>query len=412
MSQPVSVGVMKRSGRKYFEAQWVDPVTGLKRTRSTGKIRRRDADRFAAVIEKELQDGTYHERSRLTWADFRERYELEVLSGQRVKTRENMGSTFNAIEKHINPANVEVIGPQQISQFAAALRKMGRAEPTIKKHLSCVRTLLNWAKRQRIIRQMPAIDMPKKAKTSKKAMKGRPVTGEEFDRMLEKVPVGLAVKNFDRKLTDYDRQRIEAFPADIVESWRHLLHGLWLSGLRLGEALRLSWDDRQYICVDFTGRRPMFLIRAEGQKNGNDEILPMAPEFAEFLLATPEDDRSGFVFAPKPTQHTGRRTDVNWVSRVVSRCGRAAGVKVDDVNGKAKYGSAHDLRRSFGERWATRVMPHILQQLMRHEDISTTMRYYIGRNAETTADALWEAVANTSANTDPVLVAPVERDKP
>lgn len=254
--------------------------------------------------------------------------------------------------------------------------------------------------------------MPKRAKTSKKAMKGRPITGEEFDRMLESAPVGLAVKNFDRTFTTYDRKRIENFPADVVESWRHLLHGLWLSGLRLGEALRLSWDDRQFICVDFTGRRPMFLIRAEGQKNGNDEILPMAPEFAEFLMTTPEDDRTGFVFAPKPTQHVGTRPDVNWASRVVSRIGRAAGIKVDDVNGKAKYGSAHDLRRSFGERWATRVMPHILQQLMRHEDISTTMRYYIGRNAETTADAPWEAVANTSANTTPSSPTCHQRKKP
>jgi hypothetical protein len=68
---------------------------------------------------------------------------LEVLSGQRKKTGKNMAATFNAIEEHINPANVEAIGPQQIIQFAATLRKMGRAEPTIKKHLSCVRTLLN-----------------------------------------------------------------------------------------------------------------------------------------------------------------------------------------------------------------------------------------------------------------------------
>ena len=28
-----------------------------------------------------------------------------------------------------------------------------------------------------------------------------------------------------------------------VESCRHLLRGLWWSGLRLGEALNLSWDD-------------------------------------------------------------------------------------------------------------------------------------------------------------------------
>ena len=58
---------------------------------------------------------------------------------------------------------------------------------------------------------------------------------------------------------------------------------------------------------------------------------------------------------------------------------------------KVKYASAHDLRRSFGERWATRVMPQVLQELMRHESIETTLRYYVGPNAQATAAVLWEA---------------------
>jgi len=34
-------------------------------------------------------------------------------------------------------------------------------------------------------------------------------------------------------------------------------------------------------------------------------------------------------------------------------------------------------------------MPQIL---MRHSDISTTMKYYVGAEAETTADVLWKAL--------------------
>jgi hypothetical protein len=37
------------------------------------------------------------------------------------------------------------------------------------------------------------------------------------------------------------------------------------------------------------------------------------------------------------------------------------------------------------------VMPQVLMVLMRHESIQTTMRYYVGRNAEATADAAWAA---------------------
>ena len=61
--------------------------------------------------------------------------------------------------------------------------------------------------------------------------------------------------------------------------------------------------------------------------------------------------------------------------------------------------SAHDLRRSFGECWSSRVMPQVLKQLMRHESIETTLRYYVGSNADLTADVLWEAHKRLAINT-------------
>ena len=67
-------------------------------------------------------------------------------------------------------------------------------------------------------------------------------------------------------------------------------------------------------------------------------------------------------------------------------------METNGKTGKVKYASAHDLRRSFGDRSARRVMPQILKELMRHESISTTERYYVGRNAQATAGILWDAV--------------------
>jgi len=82
-------------------------------------------------------------------------------------------------------------------------------------------------------------------------------------------------------------------------------------------------------------------------------------------------------------------------SRTISNIGNATGVKVSEKsNGKIKFASAHDLRRAFGFRWAMRIMPAVLQQLMRHESIQTTMTYYVGRNAEATAEVVWDAVAS------------------
>ncbi len=88
------------------------------------------------------------------------------------------------------------------------------------------------------------------------------------------------------------------------------------------------------------------------------------------------------------------------VSRAIGEIGEKAGVKVlTDRKGRVKYASAHDLRRSFGDRWARKVMPIVLKELMRHDSIETTLRYYVGLNAESTAEVLYQAVGNSLGNT-------------
>ena len=73
--------------------------------------------------------------------------------------------------------------------------------------------------------------------------------------------------------------------------------------------------------------------------------------------------------------------------------GKAADVKVytHPRTGKVKFASAHDLRRTFGERWAARLMSVQLMELMRHKNIETTLRYYVGANAQRTAQSIWAA---------------------
>ena len=61
------------------------------------------------------------------------------------------------------------------------------------------------------------------------------------------------------------------------------------------------------------------------------------------------------------------------------------------MNPSARVDQLLDLRRSFGERWAARIMPPDLMLLMRHESIETTLRFYVGRSAQRTAKTLWEA---------------------
>lgn len=380
----IKVWVFKRAGRTNYEAQWVDPVTGLRVTRSTGTGVRSKADKFAAVLESDLNSGRYRTHKRLTWEQFRTRYENEEFPSRAKKTRDKISAMFNAVERLVNPKMLAALDASAISTFTSKLRKEVRkkgrrltSEFTIASHLSYLRSVLRWAKDMKLIEEVPAIRLP----VLGDGMKGRPVTSEEFERMLAKI-------------------------ADVVgenraDSWDHLLRGLWWSGLRLDEALHLHWTSDRKLAVDLSHRRPMFRVQAKGEKAKKFRILPMAPEFAEMLAAVPDEDRHGFVFNPIPRRLMGQaRPGLDAVSGTISDIGQKAGVKVlERETGAVKYASAHDLRRSFGRRWAKRVKPDVLKQLMRHRSISTTLEFYVGEDAEDAADALWQAVSNISSNT-------------
>jgi integrase len=137
-------------------------------------------------------------------------------------------------------------------------------------------------------------------------------------------------------------------------------------------------------------------------------LIVQDADFAELLLTVPEADRIGHVFNPL-NPLTGKRMTRDHVTRTVTKIGKAAGVVVErkaaaaSVERKAeaagevakrtgdtiRYASAHDLRRTFGSRWAKRVMPAVLQKLMRHETINTTLGYYVDLDADNLAEDLW-----------------------
>jgi len=410
MDETIKVTVLRPSGRKFWQMQYRHPDTGLKVRRSCGTTQRREAERLAGKWEAELRAGRYKSPLKTTWADFRQKYETEVLPGLAERTDQKVGGVFNAVERISKPAKLRDLTAERLSYFQSVLREervtvtgkdgepeervTRRSADTIKGTLAHLMAALKWAHDVGMLAEVPKVQAPRRAKGSK-SMKGRPITTEEFERMLAKIPDVVwkepkpAKGKRPKPVTAADRARKTA----IVAAWTYYLRGLWLSGLRLAESLQLYWDRDDRLCVDLTGKRPMLRIPAELEKGNKDRMLPMAPEFAEFLLQTPKAQRHGRVFKFTAQRSGGDCLSVGRTGRIVADLGAAAGVKVSTgaATGAVKYASAHDLRRSFGARWAARVMPQVLKELMRHESIETTMRFYVGRNAQSTADVLWEA---------------------
>lgn len=378
MSSPI-VKLTRRPGSKRFVMRFLIPETGKWEQRSTGTSNKKEVQRIAGAHRNELSHGRYHKSSEITWIDFRERYETEALRALADMTVKKADTTLDAVEAILKPKKLADLTAGRISVFLAKLREGNRAESTVASYIAHLRAALNWAASVGMLATAPRIRKAKRAKLYQKA-KGNAPTDDEFQRILKATA----------KVVGPER----------AASWRHLLEGLWWSGLRLGEALELTWDQDDKLRVDLTSGHPMFRILAESEKGHKDRLLAIAPEFAELLLKTPPVQRTGYVFKPEAERNPETRLTIGPVTRIISTIGKKAGVvvHVNPKSRKVKYASAHDFRRAFGDRWAIRVMPAILMELMRHENISTTMRFYVGRNAAATADVIWQAFTKAKAS--------------
>lgn len=421
MSGRIRVQVVKYADCKNLVLRYKDPVTGKWRRATkyrdpqTGEEtatgdNRKFAKKLAARWEADLNAGRAVGQCSTGWQQFRLRYENEVVPGFAVRTSAKVGTSFNAVERilpKVAGGKLADLNPEAISRLQQELRAGGLAETTIASYFAHLRSALVWAVDQGMIPSLPKIRRPQRAKKGGRATKskGRPITAEEFDRLLEKIPPAFGEwrkrkrelqratarrKGKAQRQTVTDSIPVEVNPA-AVESWRHYLTGLWLSGLRLAESLQLYWDRPDRLCIELTSRRPMLRIPAELEKGHRDRLLPITPDFAEWLLQTPEAERRGRVF--RPTMPSGNLATAEQGGRMAALIGELARVVVhtDPRTGKVKFASAHDLRRSFGNRWAKKVMPAVLQRLMRHESIETTMGYYVDLDADELAEDLYKA---------------------
>jgi integrase len=164
----------------------------------------------------------------------------------------------------------------------------------------------------------------------------------------------------------------------------YLLCG-WLAGLRLAEALALEWEESDEVPhLDLA--RGRIILPAKFVKAVRPQWLPLDPALREALLLLPHHGRKVFRF----TDLSGRPVAELAVSHRVVNLAKQAGVKL----------TMKTLRKGFGCYYASRVPAQVLQKLMRHADIKTTMAYYANVD-----DAVEQAVqarhCNTSRNTPP-----------
>lgn len=343
----------QKSQTKYWYAYWRDE-SGKKHEKSSRQTKRREAERFAARLESDLNSG--FDSRQITLAELRFNFEDQRFPFLRAKSVQGYGNVFNQLEKFFGAdRDIRQLNTQAIARWQAKLKAAGRSDYTIASYLRTTKVLLNWAVDIELLEKCPKIQMPRTAKRG--LARGRALTVFEVLK---------AIRCCD-----------QVFPDQDVQNWQHMVRGLLYSGLRIGEALELDHDRGpvRYIA----GNRPVIKFLAEGQKANRDEIAPVTPHFDKLVSA---GTGTGKVFNPT---HYGERVNVFGLSKRISKLFAVANIEVED----GKTATAHDLRRTFGLFWSTRLKPIQLKTLMRHSTIETTLKYYVDLPTTDVSEAIW-----------------------
>lgn len=382
------------SGRP-IQLRYDCPTTGRPMRLSTGTRDLEEAEHQRAELEAKLLLGLdAAPRSKrsdsgspdMPWEAFREEYRRLHLATLRSGSANDAEYRLDLATRILRPRRLVDLGtPSALADLQVRLlageesrKNRPRSPHTVRGYIGAVLAAMNWAYLQGWLKEAPRLRKLRVAGGG--AMRGRPITSAEFQRMLEATP-GVVGE-------------------EVATEWRRLLEGLWTSALRLGELLSVSWDLPGTIRPVWTSSgEPELLIPGTMQKNGKDESIPLLPWFADILLQTPEPQRTGWAFEPKSLQtKLGRpvrydRPSAEWVGKVITRIGKAANVVVEEpdptTGRKAKYASAHDLRRSCGERLRELgVPPLLICRVLRHSSWEVTRRHYAPGNIQNEATQL------------------------
>jgi integrase len=355
----IRVQVRKQPDRKNFTLYYDDDAGGREVTRSAGTADFAEAQRAAERWEQEL--GVF--RGDVGWAYFKARFLQEGCSTVSPRSKSAAFTALDHFERLVPVESITEVTSDHLSTFRDRLLGRDLEISTVNKQLRHLKIALRWAVRLKMLAELPHVPLSKGG--NRKFMRGRPVTEAELKKLLK--AAGAATGEAD------------------ASTWRRVLELLWWSGLRIEELTDFSWDTPPVLVQLDAQPYPQVLFYVEGHKARRDEAWVCPPDLAAWLAKTPARKRSGLV-APIPFTTGDVRAKA---SAAVARIGRAAGVVVDTIDGEPRYASAHDLRRSFGTRWALQVPPVVLQRLMRHKSIETTMKYYVGLDVSQYGALLW-----------------------
>ena len=267
---------------------------GKRHRHSLGTSDPREAQRLAPAVYAELTRPQGRKVS-----DLWEAYRLDKAAKSIATT---MAFTGKAILPHFGHRDGEDVTKTECAAYTASRRKLGRSDGAIHTELGHLRTVLVWARKNRLINFAPDIDKPKKPEP-----KDRYLTKDEVKRMLA------AVKLPHVKLA---------------------IHAMLATGARISALLELTWDR-----VDFERRRIYLTDPTDPNARKGRATVPIN----DTLLAVLKEARKG-ALTDYVVEWAGER--VGSVKKAIGTAATKAGL---EENLAARLSSHH--RRVDGRSW-------------------------------------------------------------
>jgi integrase len=297
---------------------------------------RRGAEQYERELRQSLLDGRPAEKEEVKptptlaefWPEFTRRH-VEV-NNKPSEIAKKRGVYKNHLGPFFGSRRLDEIRPLHIDDYKAAKLNQDELEPkTINNHLVILAKALERAVRWELIKAAPAIDL-------------LPVPKKAFDFL-----------SFEEAEILRERSTGQA---------RAMIWLVLNTGLRIGELLALRWSD--------VGLRSRTLVVAQSDwngievtpKGGDAEAVPLN-DHAVAALQVHRHLRGRYVFC----HEDGERLTYREADGLLERECAAAGIR---------FVRWHALRHTFASHLVMRgATIKAVQELMRHSDIATTMRY-------------------------------------
>lgn len=357
--------------KKPWVVRWYgdyDPAAGKRRRYSKSFKIKRDAEAFQLQKGTEFQDGQRRDKpGKVTLKSFCEDWFKTRKPQLRIATLKGYRGTIERLYDYFGKNQlVSEVTPYMAADFIAELKRLQKGKEKT--------SLSNWT-RKKVLRECKIIFGA--------AVTWQLIASDPFKGV--KAPK-LATRRWHYLAPDQYNSLLRVAPA----LKRKALYALaYTAGLRLGEAISLTWNDIDFDTGEVmienrpaTPTIPPFHIKDYEARRVPlpkhtlyilTKLHTVASEGVPFVLLD-EQRYQTMVAKWKRFQQQGREwqnsdMENNTLSNF-KRCLKWAGI---EPNGTL---SIHTLRKSCGQNWANHLPQNVTKELMGHSNIATTMKYY------------------------------------